>query len=90
MASLKKQSFKIAFYIRVSTEEQAENPEGSIRNQEDRLRQAVEYKKPHGRLWRDQGHLHRCGDLRKGHEATPAPRAFTINSSQGDRSRYGD
>ncbi len=44
MASLKKQSFKIAFYIRVSTEEQAENPEGSIRNQEDRLRQAVEYK----------------------------------------------
>ena len=44
MASLKKHSFKIAFYIRVSTEEQAENPEGSIRNQEDRLRQAVEYK----------------------------------------------
>lgn len=36
--------FKIAFYIRVSTEEQAENPEGSIRNQEDRLRLAVEYK----------------------------------------------
>lgn len=40
----KKTSFKIALYIRVSTEEQAENPEGSIRNQEDRLRQAVEYK----------------------------------------------
>ncbi len=40
----KTQSFKIALYIRVSTEEQAENPEGSIRNQEDRLRQAVEYK----------------------------------------------
>ena len=39
--------FKIALYIRVSTEEQAENPEGSIRNQEDRLRQAVEYKNTH-------------------------------------------
>ncbi len=37
----KGQPFKIALYIRVSTEEQAENPEGSIRNQEDRLRQAV-------------------------------------------------
>lgn len=35
---------KIAFYIRVSTEEQAENPEGSIRNQEDRLHQAVKLK----------------------------------------------
>lgn len=44
----KKQDFKIAFYIRVSTEEQAENPEGSIRNQEDRLRQAVEYKNRNG------------------------------------------
>jgi site-specific DNA recombinase len=32
---------KIAFYIRVSTEEQAENPEGSIRNQEERLKSAV-------------------------------------------------
>lgn len=40
----KNQNFKIALYIRVSTEEQAENPEGSIRNQEDRLRQAVIYK----------------------------------------------
>ena len=35
---------KIALYIRVSTEEQAENPEGSIRNQEDRLQQAVKLK----------------------------------------------
>ena len=35
---------KIAFYIRVSTEEQAENPEGSIRNQEERLHQAVKLK----------------------------------------------
>jgi site-specific DNA recombinase len=32
---------RIALYVRVSTEEQAENPEGSIRNQEDRLRAAV-------------------------------------------------
>lgn len=40
----KNQQFKIGLYVRVSTEEQAENPEGSIRNQEDRLRQAVEYK----------------------------------------------
>ncbi|OQW52459.1 MAG: hypothetical protein A4S09_17485 [Proteobacteria bacterium SG_bin7] len=35
---------KIAFYIRVSTEEQAENPEGSIKNQEDRLRTMVKLK----------------------------------------------
>lgn len=40
----KTSGYKIALYIRVSTEEQAENPEGSIRNQEDRLRQAVDYK----------------------------------------------
>jgi DNA invertase Pin-like site-specific DNA recombinase len=44
----KTQAFRIAFYIRVSTEEQAENPEGSIRNQEDRLRLAVEYKNRQG------------------------------------------
>ena len=35
---------KIAAYIRVSTEEQAENPEGSIKNQEERIRQAVQFK----------------------------------------------
>jgi DNA invertase Pin-like site-specific DNA recombinase len=35
---------KIAFYIRVSTEEQAQNPEGSIRNQEERLRETVKLK----------------------------------------------
>ena len=28
---------QVAYYIRVSTEEQAENPEGSIKNQEERL-----------------------------------------------------
>lgn len=36
--------FKIALYIRVSTEEQAENPEGSIKNQEERLREFVKLK----------------------------------------------
>ena len=35
---------KIAFYIRVSTEEQAQNPEGSIRNQEERLRETIKLK----------------------------------------------
>ena len=36
-----RQDHSIGLYIRVSTEEQAANPEGSIRNQEDRLRQQV-------------------------------------------------
>lgn len=36
-----KSGHRVALYIRVSTEEQAENPEGSIRNQEERLRAAV-------------------------------------------------
>ena len=35
---------KIGLYIRVSTEEQAENPEGSIKNQEERLHQMIEMK----------------------------------------------
>lgn len=35
---------KIGLYIRVSTEEQAENPEGSIKNQEERLKEAVKFK----------------------------------------------
>jgi site-specific DNA recombinase len=48
VTSPNKKTFKIALYIRVSTEEQAENPEGSIRNQEDRLRHAVEYKNRYG------------------------------------------
>lgn len=39
-----KQNYKIALYIRVSTEEQAENPEGSIKNQEERLRLHVKLK----------------------------------------------
>jgi site-specific DNA recombinase len=36
--------FKIGLYVRVSTEEQAENPEGSIKNQEERLREFVKLK----------------------------------------------
>ncbi len=39
-----KNLYKIAAYVRVSTEDQAENPEGSIKNQEARLRQWVEFK----------------------------------------------
>ena len=35
---------KIALYIRVSTEEQAENPEGSIKSQEQRLRTNIQLK----------------------------------------------
>ena len=41
--------FKIALYVRVSTEEQAENPEGSIKNQEERLRQTVRYQQDMGK-----------------------------------------
>jgi site-specific DNA recombinase len=37
-------SHRIALYIRVSTEEQAANPEGSIKNQEERLRAVVKLK----------------------------------------------
>ena len=40
----KSQGFRISIYTRVSTEEQAENPEGSIRNQEMRLREYVKLK----------------------------------------------
>lgn len=35
---------KIGLYIRVSTEEQAQNPEGSIKNQEENLRAIVKVK----------------------------------------------
>ncbi len=41
MVSLNEIPYKIALYIRVSTEEQAESPEGSIKNQEERLRRTV-------------------------------------------------
>jgi site-specific DNA recombinase len=40
--------FKIGLYARVSTEEQAENPEGSIKNQEQRLRDYVKFKNGDG------------------------------------------
>lgn len=36
--------YRICGYVRVSTEEQAESPEGSIKNQEERIRQAVRHK----------------------------------------------
>ena len=51
----KHQSFKIALYIRVSTEEQAENPEGSIKSQEQRLREAVAYRNRNGSFGTIQG-----------------------------------
>jgi len=51
----KNQNFKIGLYIRVSTEEQAENPEGSIRNQECRLRDAITYKNRNGNFGTIQG-----------------------------------
>lgn len=40
--------YKVGIYIRVSTEEQAENPEGSIKNQEQRLRDYVKMKNVDG------------------------------------------
>jgi site-specific DNA recombinase len=43
-----KTGFRIAGYIRVSTEEQAENPEGSIKNQEERLHMTVKLKNMEG------------------------------------------
>lgn len=36
--------YRIAIYTRVSTEEQAENPEGSIKNQEQRIREYIKLK----------------------------------------------
>lgn len=42
--SKKKIAHKIALYIRVSTEEQASNPEGSIKSQEQRLRHHVQFR----------------------------------------------
>jgi len=41
---VKNQNYKIGIYVRVSTEEQSENPDGSIRNQEYRLREAIEWR----------------------------------------------
>jgi site-specific DNA recombinase len=41
-------NYKIALYIRVSTEEQAANLEGSLRSQEQRLRGAVDFRNRQG------------------------------------------
>jgi site-specific DNA recombinase len=41
---MKNTNYKIGIYIRVSTQEQADNPEGSIKNQRDRLEQMVQLK----------------------------------------------
>jgi len=41
---LKTKLFRICIYLRVSTEEQASNPEGSIKTQEQRLREFVKLK----------------------------------------------
>lgn len=41
---INRKSYKIGIYIRVSTQEQADNPEGSIKNQRDRLEQMVKLK----------------------------------------------
>ncbi len=43
-----KNKYKVGMYIRVSTEEQAENPEGSIKNQEHRLRDYIKQKNADG------------------------------------------
>ncbi len=45
---MKSNKFKIALYIRVSTEDQAENPEGSIRNQTERLKDYIKMKSHDG------------------------------------------
>ena len=42
--AIKSKVFRICLYLRVSTEEQAENPEGSIKNQEQRLRDYIRLK----------------------------------------------
>lgn len=44
----KSKARRISLYIRVSTEEQASNPEGSIKNQEERLRGTVKLKNMEG------------------------------------------
>jgi site-specific DNA recombinase len=41
-------SYRISLYIRASTEELSNNPEGTLKNQEERLRQAVKFKNMEG------------------------------------------
>ena len=47
-----KKEIRAGFYIRVSTEEQAENPEGSIKNQEERLNFAIQMKSTDALTWK--------------------------------------
>ena len=42
--NIKSKGYKIAAYVRVSTEEQAANPEGSVKNQEQRIREYVRHR----------------------------------------------
>jgi site-specific DNA recombinase len=44
------QERRVGFYLRVSTEEQAENPEGSIKNQEERLKLTLSLKNSDGKF----------------------------------------
>jgi len=50
-----KREIRAGFYIRVSTEEQAENPEGSIKNQEERLNYAAQMRTTDVLPWRKIG-----------------------------------
>ena len=50
-----KREIRAGFYIRVSTEEQAENPEGSIKNQEERLNYALQMRTTDMLSWRKAG-----------------------------------
>jgi site-specific DNA recombinase len=47
-SSLNSNERKVAYYIRCSTEEQAENPDGTIKNQEDRLSLALKVRQDSG------------------------------------------
>ncbi len=51
----KTNEIRAAFYIRVSTEEQAENPEGSIKNQEERLNFALQMRSSDVMQWHKIG-----------------------------------
>jgi DNA invertase Pin-like site-specific DNA recombinase len=53
--TLEPKTRKVGFYLRVSTEEQAENPEGSIKNQEERLKLALKFKNSEGNFGELQG-----------------------------------
>ena len=82
-----KKLFKIGLYVRVSTEEQAENPEGSIKNQEERLREFVKLKtlvSPFGEIKRG---FYRRWDFGKGHE--PSVAATALGKNRIKRNRLG-